>query len=170
MRGDAILDHLTRINDPHNSELVAYLRKLVNNGVGKENANGDSNENMKNGNSNKSQIFLKFDGFWTNEKSAPAACRPELWTQHSSERLRDQDWISLRQVNASATILKSMQWWMHSFCVMFYSYKIDWFRLQRMNIGMCFWTKLDKASCSTFAFIWKYGENQKGTKEEYKIT
>ena len=56
MRGDAILDHLTRINDPHNSELVAYLRKLVNNGVGKENANGDSNENMKNGNSNKSQI------------------------------------------------------------------------------------------------------------------
>merc|ERR1719220_421259 len=56
VRGDAILDHLTRINDPHNSELVAYLRKLVNNGVGKENANGDSNENMKNGNSNKSQI------------------------------------------------------------------------------------------------------------------
>ena len=35
---------------------MAYLRKLVNNGVGKENANGDSNENMKNGNSNKSQI------------------------------------------------------------------------------------------------------------------
>merc|ERR1739844_743699 len=56
VRGDAILHHLTRINDPHNSELVAYLRKLVNNGVGKENANGDSNENMKNGNSNKSQI------------------------------------------------------------------------------------------------------------------
>merc|ERR1712166_1165964 len=56
VRSDSILDHLTRINDPHNSELVAYLRKLVNNGVGKENANGDSNENMKNGNSNKSQI------------------------------------------------------------------------------------------------------------------
>merc|ERR1712051_746990 len=29
---------------------------MGNNGVGKENANGDSNENMKNGNSNKSQI------------------------------------------------------------------------------------------------------------------
>ena len=44
MRGDAILDHLTRINDPHTSELVAYLRKLVNNGVGKENANTASND------------------------------------------------------------------------------------------------------------------------------
>merc|ERR1719411_603185 len=50
VRGDAILDHLTRINDPHNSELVAYLRKLVNNGVGKENANASSNDIMKNGN------------------------------------------------------------------------------------------------------------------------
>ena len=35
VRGDAILDNLSRINDPSNSELVAYLRKLVNNGVGK---------------------------------------------------------------------------------------------------------------------------------------
>lgn len=43
VRGDAILDHLTRINDLQNSDLVAYLRKLVNNGVGKENqANIDS--------------------------------------------------------------------------------------------------------------------------------
>lgn len=49
VRGDAILDHLTRINDAQNSELVAYLRKLVNNGVGKENqAFADST--MKNGN------------------------------------------------------------------------------------------------------------------------
>ena len=30
VRGDAILDHLTKINDPQNSELVAYLRKLLN--------------------------------------------------------------------------------------------------------------------------------------------
>merc|ERR1719273_2390268 len=56
VRGDAILDHLTRINDPHNSELVAYLRKLVNNGVGKENANASSNDIMKNGNNKGSQI------------------------------------------------------------------------------------------------------------------
>ena len=39
VQGDAILDHLTQINNPQNSELVAYLRKLVNNGVGKENTN-----------------------------------------------------------------------------------------------------------------------------------
>ena len=56
VRGDAILDHVTRINDPHGSELVAYLRKLVNTGVGKENQeatsnNGvSSNDIMKNGN------------------------------------------------------------------------------------------------------------------------
>jgi len=55
VRGDAILDHLTRINDPHTSELVAYLRKLVNNGVGKENANAASNDITRNGN-NRSQI------------------------------------------------------------------------------------------------------------------
>ena len=48
VRGDAILDHLTKINDPHNSELVAYLRKLLNSGIGKENA-ADHN-NIKNGN------------------------------------------------------------------------------------------------------------------------
>ena len=45
------MDHLTQIDDPHNSELVAYLRKLVNNGVGKENAN----DIMKNGNNNLQQ-------------------------------------------------------------------------------------------------------------------
>merc|ERR1719189_3217260 len=49
VRGDAILDHLTRINDPHTSELVAYLRKLVNNGVGKENATSNV-DIIKNGN------------------------------------------------------------------------------------------------------------------------
>ena len=64
VRGDAILDHLTRINDPHGSELVAYLRKLVNNGVGKENQeatanNGTSNDIMKNGN-NRFVLFFYF--------------------------------------------------------------------------------------------------------------
>ena len=55
-KGDAILDHLTRINDPSNSELVPYLRKLLSSGVGgKENQathNQDdpSNMNIKNGN------------------------------------------------------------------------------------------------------------------------
>ena len=55
-KGDAILDHLTRINDPSNSELVPYLRKLLNSGVGgKENQathNTDdaSNVIIKNGN------------------------------------------------------------------------------------------------------------------------
>ena len=55
-KGDAILDHLSRINDPSNSELVPYLRKLLNSGVGgKENQathNQDDNSNviMKNGN------------------------------------------------------------------------------------------------------------------------
>lgn len=39
VRGDAILDHVTKIQDPHNSELVSYLRKLISNGVGKENKN-----------------------------------------------------------------------------------------------------------------------------------
>ena len=52
VRGDAILDNLSRINDPSNSELVAYLRKLVNNGVGKENAN----DILKNGNNAKSGL------------------------------------------------------------------------------------------------------------------
>merc|ERR1719411_528101 len=47
VRGDAILDNLSRINDPTNSELVAYLEKLVKSGIGKENAN----DIMKNGNS-----------------------------------------------------------------------------------------------------------------------
>merc|ERR1719189_1867675 len=56
VRGDAILDHLTQINNPQNSELVAYLRKLVNNGVGKENTNTASDDIMKNGNTTKSQI------------------------------------------------------------------------------------------------------------------
>lgn len=48
-RGDAILDNLSKINDPQNSELVAYLRKLLNNGIGKEN-NAENNVGMKNGN------------------------------------------------------------------------------------------------------------------------
>merc|ERR1719220_1692515 len=61
VRGDAILDHLTRINDPHTSELVAYLRKLVNNGVGKENANTASNDITRNGN-NRSQIPSSIGG------------------------------------------------------------------------------------------------------------
>merc|ERR1719189_2831491 len=61
VRGDAILDHLTRINDPHTSELVAYLRKLVNNGVGKENANAASNDITRNGN-NRSQIPSSIGG------------------------------------------------------------------------------------------------------------
>merc|ERR1712012_464548 len=58
VQGDAILDHLTQINNPQNSELVAYLRKLVNNGVGKENTNTQASDDiMKNGNnSTKSQI------------------------------------------------------------------------------------------------------------------
>ena len=46
VRGDAILDHLTKIDDPQNSELVAYLRKLLNSGIGKENAV----DSIKNGN------------------------------------------------------------------------------------------------------------------------
>jgi len=50
VRGDAILDNLSRINDPANSELVAYLEKLVKSGIGKENAN----DIMKNGNTTKS--------------------------------------------------------------------------------------------------------------------
>merc|ERR1712223_1791801 len=61
VRGDAILDHLTRINDPHTSELVAYLRKLVSNGVGKENANAASNDITRNGN-NRSQIPSSIGG------------------------------------------------------------------------------------------------------------
>lgn len=48
LRGDEILDHLTRIPDPDNSELVPYLKKLLHNGVGKENTaladNGALNE------------------------------------------------------------------------------------------------------------------------------
>jgi cytoskeleton-associated protein 5 len=44
-KGEEILDHLTRIQDPENSELVAYLRKLLNSGIGKENsANGTEAE------------------------------------------------------------------------------------------------------------------------------
>ena len=40
-KGDAVLDHLTKVSDPHNSELVPYLKKLLNSGVGgKENQNG----------------------------------------------------------------------------------------------------------------------------------
>eukprot|EP00095_Tigriopus_kingsejongensis_P001503 maker-scaffold1086_size63525-snap-gene-0.14 protein:Tk01503 transcript:maker-scaffold1086_size63525-snap-gene-0.14-mRNA-1 annotation:"microtubule associated protein" len=38
LRGDEILDHLSRVPDPDNSELVPYLKKLLSNGVGKENA------------------------------------------------------------------------------------------------------------------------------------
>ncbi len=49
VRGDAILDHLTKIDDPQNSEMVSYLRKLLNNGIGKENT-ADTNDIMKNGN------------------------------------------------------------------------------------------------------------------------
>ena len=57
-KGDAILDHLTRINDPSNSELVPYLRKLLNSGVGgKENQarhnTEDANNVMLQNNNNK---------------------------------------------------------------------------------------------------------------------
>ena len=39
-RGDAILDNLTKVPDPNGSELVPYLKKLLNSGVGgKENQN-----------------------------------------------------------------------------------------------------------------------------------
>lgn len=34
VKGDSILDHLTRVNDPSSSELVAYLHKLLTSGIG----------------------------------------------------------------------------------------------------------------------------------------
>jgi cytoskeleton-associated protein 5 len=44
LRGDEILDHTSKIQDPENSEMVPYLRKLLSNGIGKEN-NGNANTN-----------------------------------------------------------------------------------------------------------------------------
>jgi len=46
MRGDEVLDHLSKIQDPENSELATYVRKLLNKGIGKEN----TNSNAANGN------------------------------------------------------------------------------------------------------------------------
>jgi len=45
-RGDEVLDHIGRIPDPQSSELVAYIKKLLHSGIGKENANTmGSNDN-----------------------------------------------------------------------------------------------------------------------------
>ena len=44
-RGDAILDNLTKVTDPSGSELVPYLKKLLNSGVGgKENQNNGGHQ------------------------------------------------------------------------------------------------------------------------------
>jgi len=46
LKGEEIMDYTNRIQDPENSELIPYLRKLLNTGIGKENAaNGNANTN-----------------------------------------------------------------------------------------------------------------------------
>jgi len=42
-KGDAVLDNLTKVPDPQNSELVPYLRKLLNSGVGGKENVGENN-------------------------------------------------------------------------------------------------------------------------------
>ena len=79
-RGDAILDNLTKVSDPNGSELVPYLKKLLNSGVGgKENQNNGgggssttsattgipslhpNNNNINSGQSSKLPRFSKSD-------------------------------------------------------------------------------------------------------------
>merc|ERR1719490_573856 len=51
--GDAVLDHLGSIRDPENSELVPYLKKLLSNGIGKENT--ENNGQLQAGDPNNMQ-------------------------------------------------------------------------------------------------------------------
>ena len=53
LMGDAVLDHLGSIRDPENSELVPYLKKLLSNGIGKENT--ENNGQLQPGDPNNMQ-------------------------------------------------------------------------------------------------------------------
>ena len=44
LMGDAVLDHLGLIKKPEESELVPYLRKLLSNGIGKENTENNGQQ------------------------------------------------------------------------------------------------------------------------------
>ena len=61
LMGDAVLDHLDSLKEPEQSELIPYLRKLLSNGIGKENTenNGQQVADPKNMQSSNKAFAVK---------------------------------------------------------------------------------------------------------------